>query len=186
MTTNQFAGRDVINAGGDVNINNNVYPIVRVESIIADVINNLSKSNFPLPYQIKKSKLPLAVEQKIKLNNIKTCRNIIESYKPLSSYLNSVYSNLEKIRISTRERVLQRLQNAYINELNKYVNNERKTLDVVKANSDVILLGIKEQIKNIVICSSNNMTTEEDIDIALDVILADAFVSCQIMESEGQ
>ena len=81
---------------------------------------------------------------------------------------------------------MQRLQNAYINELNKYVNNERKTLDVVKANSDVILLGIKEQIKNIVICSSNNMTTEEDIDIALDVILADAFVSCQIMESEGQ
>ena len=33
MTTNQFAGRDVINAGGDVNINNNVYPIVRVHNV---------------------------------------------------------------------------------------------------------------------------------------------------------
>lgn len=186
MATNQYASRDVNNAGRDVNINNNVYSVVRVESTIADVINNLSKSNFPLPFQNKKSKLPLDVEQKIKLNNIKTSRSIIESYKPLSSYLNSVYSDLEKIRISPRERVLQRLQNAYIYELNKYANNESKTLDIVKANSDVIFLGIKEQIKNVVISSSNNISTEEDIDIALNVILADAFVSCQIMESEDQ
>ena len=87
MATNQFASRDVNNAGRDVNINNNVYSVVRVESTIADVINNLSKLNFPLPFQTKKSKLALDVEQKIRLNNIKTSRNIIESYKPLSSYL---------------------------------------------------------------------------------------------------
>lgn len=74
---------------------------MQIESTIADVINNLSKLNFPLPFQIKKSKLPLDVEQKIKLNNIKTSRSIIESYKPLSSYLNSVYSDLEKIRVSS-------------------------------------------------------------------------------------
>jgi len=185
METNQFASRDVNNAGRDVNINN-VYPIERVESTIADVINNLSKSNFPLPFQNKKTKLPLDVEQKIKLNNIKTSRSIIESYKPLSSHLNSVYSDLEKIKVSPRERVLQRLQNAYFYELSKYTNDECKTLDIVKANSDIIFSGIKEEIKNMVISSSNNTSAEEDIDIALNVILADAFVNCQIMESEGE
>lgn len=186
MATNQFASRDVNNARRDVNINNNVYSVVQIESTIADVINNLSKLNFPLPFQTKKSKLPLDVEQKIKLNNIKTSRSIIESYKPLSSYLNSVYSDLEKIRVSPKERVLQRLQNAYINELNKYADGESKTLDIVKANADIIFLGIKEQIKNNVVSSSNNTSTEEDIDIALNVILAEAFVSCQIMESEDE
>jgi hypothetical protein len=185
MATNQYANRDVNNAGHDVNINN-VYNVARVESTIADVINSLSKSNFPLPFQNKTSKLPLDVMQKIKLNNMKTSQNIIEAYKPLSSYLNSVYSDLEKIRISPRERVLQRLQNAYINELSKYENNENKTLEIVKANSDVIFFRIKEQIKNIVISSSNNISSEEDIDIALNVILADAFVNCIIMESEDK
>jgi len=128
--------------------------------------------------------LPLAVERKIKLNNITKSKYIIETYKLYSPYLNSTYQALSNTNVSPKEKVLRRLQNIYFEELNKYSGTNTDNIKIVQENSDLIFRGIKNEVKNIVFSSLNNNSKEEEIDIAINVILADAFVNCNIMESE--
>ena len=128
--------------------------------------------------------MPLAVERKIKLNNITKSKYIIETYKLYSPYLNSTYQALSNTNVSPKEKVLRRLQNIYFEELNKYSGTNTDNIKIVQENSDLIFRGIKNEVKNIVFSSLNNNSKEEEIDIAINVILADAFVNCNIMESE--
>ena len=182
MVTNQYASRDANNAGRDINIIQHV-DFAKVESIIAQVINNLANTDMPSPYQIKRN-LPLAVEEKIKLNNLKVgSKYIISSYAPLLNYLNSVYESIKNIRSNPKERILQRLCDIYHEELGKFDDGNTSILEIVKVNSETILTNIKERVKKIVFESKNIECTEEEIDSALNIVLADAFISCQIFES---
>ena len=183
MVDNLYAQRDINVAQGNLYVTNS-YNSAKVTSLIADVVNSLSNISFPSPNVNDKIKLPLEVEEKIKLNNLKSCRFIIEEYRHFFSKLDSIYADLTNFKISAKEKVLHRLRNAYIEELGNYLNNNCSKLDVVKANADNIFMGIKNKIKDIVIFSSNNESSEEEIDIAINIVLADAFVNCQIMESE--
>ena len=179
MTNYNSAQRDVNFASGNIYINNSA--IIKAKSIIADIVNFLSNENLPIETNTS-IKLPMEVQAKIKLNHLDKCKYIIETYKPLSSYLNKAYQSLNEVKTLAKHKVLLRLKNMYFEELSKYLDSSGSRLKAVQLNANDIFMSLRENVRNIVISSINNTSTEEEIDIAINVILADAFVNCQIIK----
>lgn len=155
----------------------------RNRSIIAEVVNILSKipasSN-----QMKKSRsLPAEIRKKMDHNNLIKCRCIIESYKNNIIDLNKVYNTLEEERTGQTDKLLQVINDIYEEEIVDFIEDDSINIDLLREKSDEVFENILNKLKKEVLESANLDAYNEDVHIAVRLIVADAFIRCIVLEN---
>ena len=67
----------------------------------------------------------------------------------------------------------------YIKIKSKYINGQHNELAIIQKNADNIFEEVENKILDII---DKNKTNDENIAIALPIILVDAFMRCKILE----
>lgn len=155
----------------------------RNKSVIADVVNALSAFSPPNSDSLETAVLPAGVRAKLEYNNVKRCQYIIEGYKNSISDLANIYETLEQERPGRKQKLLHIIRICYETQLGVFVQKNTFTIDLVREHSDTILENIINDLRKRVIESSNLEADNEDVDIAIRIIVADAFIECRILEN---
>lgn len=116
---------------------------------------------------------------KILHNNVILFKPIIEEYSVYQGKLNKLYEEIEKQGSTKKEFVLQNIKSIYLKEKGKY-----KNLEEIRANADVIIENIENELWKTIENSSNPILDLpiEAIELALLIIIVDAFMRCNILE----
>ena len=179
LNTNRSSGYQANN----MTINNHTYSnVIKNKSIIAEVINIIAT----LPVEsisYTTRALPEEVEKKILHNKLTRCKYIIEIYKSHNKDLDNAYYILEQERPGRKQKLSANINSHYKQELNKL--NEKHIEDIVTTQewSDSILENIIKNLNDKVLASSNLNAYNEDIEKALNLIVANAFIECLILEN---
>jgi hypothetical protein len=178
--------KQIINSNGTgyqsehMTVYNEIVPKNR--SCIAEVVNILSSQNIEINHAEDSTLLPADIEEKIQYNNIQKSRAIIEMFKPNIADLERAYKTLEEVRSNAKEKILNIINLKYEEEISLGFENYNEKLKYIQNNSDNIFETIVKKLENMVYRSSNFEADQEDAEIAVKVILADAFINCLIME----
>jgi hypothetical protein len=118
-------------------------------------------------------------QEKILYNNITRYKPVIEEYAMYQGKLNKLYKEIENHASPKKELVLQNIKTLYLQEKGKYNN-----LEEIRTNADNIIDKVKDKLWDVIENSSNAIDDldYEAIDISLLIILADAFMRCNILE----
>ncbi len=122
---------------------------------------------------------PFDIEKKIEYNSIKEYRYIIEEYSKYYGKLNVLYGELEKQGSFKKEKLLRIIQNLYLKTKGKFVNGQTNELEIVQNNADKIINDIENELLELI---DKQQSNNDDIYIALPIILTDAFMRCKILE----
>jgi hypothetical protein len=116
---------------------------------------------------------------KILYNNVVLFKPVIEEYAVYQGKLNKLYEEIEKQGSTKKEFVLQNIKSIYLKEKGKY-----KDLEEIKANADIIIENVENELWKIIENSSNPISDLpiEAIKIGLLIIMVDAFMRCNILE----
>ncbi len=163
-----------------LNVHNEIVP--KNPSCIAEVVNILSSQNIEINFTEESMLLPVNIEEKIQYNNIQKSRAIIETFKPNIADLERAYKTLEEVRSNGKEAILNIIHLKYKEEISLGFENYNEKLKYIQNNSDNIFGTIVKKLEKMIYSSSNLDATQEDVEIAVKVILADAFINCLIME----
>lgn len=161
----------------------NNTPTPRNKSIIADVVNILSSYPSPTAIAPNSATLPAEIEAKIQHNNVCKSRYIIETYKLNTIDLTNVYDALEQEKPGRKEKLLFVIRDCYEKQLSAVAKGGDVAIEAIQENSDVILDNILNDLRHKVLESSNLNAENEDVDIAIRLILADAFIECRVLEN---
>lgn len=180
LNTNGSSGYQANN----MTINNHTYSnVIKNKSIIAELINIIATLPVVEPVSYTTRALPEGVEKKILHNKLIRCKYIIESYKSYNTDLDGAYYILEQERPGSKQKLSANINSLYKQELNKL--NEWHIEDIVttQERSDSILENIIKNLKDRVLESSNLDAYNEDIEKALNLIIANAFIECLVLEN---
>lgn len=172
---------EVLTVNNETHIHNGNMP--RNKSIIAEVVNIVSTFSQPETINFNSDALPAEVKEKIRHNNVTRCRYIIETYKRNTIDLNNVYNTLEQERPGRKQKLLQIVNNCYKQQLCLLSENENVDIATIQQHSDTILENITKSLRKRVLESSNLKADNEDVDIAVNLIVADAFMECLVLEN---
>ena len=111
------------------------------------------------------------IEKKIQINNLNELKSFIKEYTQYHNKLDSIYRDFDNEGEHASFFVLSIVRDKYLKEKDK----EQTTIDIFYA----ILNEIKQYIKE---NSQNNEITAEELDIAVNIIVVDAFIRCKIFE----
>jgi hypothetical protein len=113
-------------------------------------------------------------QEKIQYNNIIRYKPIIEEYKVYQGKLNKLYEEIEKAGSTRKEFLLLNIKNIYLEEKATF-----DTIDKIRANADNIIDKIKDKLWKLV---ENTDLDREVIEVALTILIVDAFMRCNILE----
>ena len=116
---------------------------------------------------------------KITFNSVKRNISRINEYKIYHEKINSLYDELEREGSVKKENLLSTIKIIYIRIKGKYVMDSNTPLDVIRENADNIIEDVYEELYKEL---HNNGLFREDITIALELIVVDAFIRCKILE----
>lgn len=173
---------DNIHAGRDV-----IYPdSQKIMSDLTTVLTELSKKMFDADqsetdYQ---QKVIVSPEDKILYNNVQRFKPIIEHYKMYIGKLNSLYSQFELQGTNKTHFVLENITIKYLNakEVLKQKYPSMKEIELIRKYSDDLIDVVQENLVGEVKKSSNLEISIERINVAMQVVLIDAFIRCNILE----
>ncbi|WP_297207723.1 ABC-three component system protein [uncultured Brachyspira sp.] len=149
-----------------INENNGVLEIA-IEHIANMDVDNLDYDNKAEIFDI---------DNKILYNNLKHNKIYIDEYKVYYGKIDAIYKELENFNSFKKTKLLRKIRQFYIDEIKENYNGTND-INIIRENSDNIFDNIKERIEN---CLSN--VEEDDVYIALPIILVDAFIRCKILE----
>jgi hypothetical protein len=163
-----------------ININN----IVRNPSILANVINVISKIDLDDKTNLGVLKEAPVIEDKIKHNDIKAYFELINDYGLYGKKLETIYQTLEQEKPGRKSRLLRNISDLYKKEKGKITINN----DIVKIreNADLIIENIINKLDLEAKESSNINAENEDIKAAVSIVVADAFIRCKILEDPSE
>lgn len=152
--------------------------ISKYPSVLSIIINEIGKQLIDDILENNTTIAPNTVE-KIKYNDIVQYKYIIEEYSIYQGKLNSIYEEIERHGSSKKSILLQNIKSIYLKEKGKY-----KDIEEIRANADLILENIENEIWMILESSSNlNQNIPiESIKIGVLIIMVDAFMRCKIFE----
>jgi hypothetical protein len=113
-------------------------------------------------------------QEKIHYNNVMRYKPIIEEYKVYQGKLNKLYAEIENYGSTRKEILLKNIRNIYLQERTRY-----DTIEKIQANADNIIDKIKDKLWELV---ENVNLDREAIEVALLVLIVDAFMRCDILE----
>lgn len=155
----------------------------RNKSVIAEVVNLLSALPQSEQTVFDSASLPAGVAEKIQHNSVAKCRYIIETYKSNTIDLENVYNTLEQERPGRKQKLLNRINFCYKQQLGQLVTGNNLDIQVIRQNSDTILENIVGILREKILESSNLNADNEDVDLAVNLIVADAFIQCLVLEN---
>lgn len=120
------------------------------------------------------------IEVKIKFNDIKRNKALLEEYKVFHTKVNSLYKTLEKEDSFKKENLLRNIRSIYLKVKGKYVGDDKNPMRIITNNADSIIEDVQAEL--LVKAEKNIIQSDEDISFALDVIMVDAFMRCKILE----
>lgn len=174
---NNINGSTGFQAEGDINIYNKNYASPpKNRSIIAEVVNVLSKMSVKNVSTSKAITLPAKVQEKIEYNNLSQSKSIIEKYKDNTIDLSKTYETIEQIKPGSKRKVQAVINDYYQSELTSFNTSSN-------INSDEILENITSKLSDSILNSSNLSAYNEDVHLAAKVIIADAFIECLILKN---
>lgn len=119
------------------------------------------------------------IDKKIEYNSIKKYKYTIEEYRKYYGKLNSLYSELEKQGSFKKEKLLQIIKNLYLKIKGEFINGQNNELEIIQKNADNILKKVENSLCSLI---DKNKSNEDDIYIAIPIIMVDAFMRCKILE----
>ncbi len=160
------------------------YHQIKNKSVIAKVVNAIANSNFEIELQSTNSvALPARVQEKIAHNNVKKCQYIIESIKTNNIDLTNVYDVLEQEKPRQIDKILCQIQFLYKAELGSISQDENLSHELIQKHADKIIENIQAKLRSLVLESENLDADNEDVDLSVQLIVADAFIKCLILEN---
>lgn len=162
--------------------NNSEPPESKVDSIINDVISELSQEQVII--DIKDRTFPPKVSKKIKHNQLKNNRSIVQKYKSYSSHIESAYGTIEKNVVNGKQTALLILHDMYETALHKFnIDTWEPDMDAIKQHADEIIDEVRTQLTKFLYKSSNINFTKEQMALGVDIVIAHAFVECYVLEN---
>ena len=119
------------------------------------------------------------INNKIEYNSVKEYKYIIEEYSKYYGKLNSLYSELENRGSFKKEKLLKIIRNLYLKIKGGIVNGRENEFEIIQQNADKILQTVEERIWTII---DKDQSSEDDVLIAIPIIIVDAFMRCKILE----
>lgn len=162
----------------------NIYNVVRNPSILANVVNAISKIDFDDKSIFGVVKEPPVIEDKIKYNNVKAYFSLIHDYGLYGKKLDSIYKSLEREKPGRMGRILRNIVDLYKVEKGKLTNDN--DIEIVRSNADSIIENIINKLDREAKQSANIEADNEDIKAAIFIVVADAFIRCKILEDPNE
>ena len=119
------------------------------------------------------------INKKIEYNSVKEYKYIIEEYSKYYGKLNSLYSELEKQGSFKKEKLLKIIRNLYLKIKGEIVDAQDNEFEIIQQNADKILKTVEERLWTII---NKKQSSEDDVYIAIPIIIVDAFMRCKILE----
>lgn len=113
-------------------------------------------------------------QEKIQYNNVIRYKAVIEEYRVYQGKLNKLYEEIEIAGSTRKEFLLLNIKNIYLKE-----KVEFDTIDKIRANADNIIDNIKDTLWKLV---EDTNLDREVIEVALTILIVDAFMRCNILE----
>ena len=167
-------------AGRDININN----VLKNKSIIAEVVNAISKIDLGDKANLGKIKKLPEIDEKIGHNNITTYKYLINEYSFYGKILEGIYETLEEQNPGKKGTLLGRIFEFYKAEKRNLTQTDN--IDVIRENADSIIENIIKKLDAEILKSSNLESYNEEIYSAIQIIVADAFIQCKILEDPNE
>ncbi len=114
------------------------------------------------------------IDKKIEFNKLDIAALIIDDYKIFYNQIEKKYKEFDKMGLNKSILVLQSLKKMYVDALlkNKY------------DNSDLLFVGLIDEVKEIVINSSNySEISKETLEACASLLVVDAFMRCKIFKN---
>ncbi|EMN7422352.1 TPA: hypothetical protein KD105_003935 [Vibrio parahaemolyticus] len=121
------------------------------------------------------------IDDKIKHNQIKRNKHLIDDYKIFYTKISSLYSELEAAGSFKKTSLLRNVNRLYLKSKGKYVVTEGKYLEELQKHSDDILDDVENEL--ISKCSSESDLDDDEISFGVSIIMVDAFMRCKILEN---
>ncbi len=160
--------------------------IAKNPSYLADVINAISK--FPLADSSDNTSLiPFEIENKITHNNVVIYKRIVEDYAFYSTLISETYDAISELNPYCKDKIMKVVNRKYLDSKNYLVkeNPDTPEIELIKENSDSIIEDVLRVLKEHLYESTNlnNDIPLEDLEMALEIVVGDAFVNCKILEN---
>jgi hypothetical protein len=154
--------------------------LTKKPSLLKDVINALSRQTFVGKEQKEQNLEAFAIPDKIKYNEVKRRKGLIEEYRVYYNKINSLYDELERQGSFKKEKLLENIKLIYVNVKGKYVEDSDNAIVKIRENADNIFDDVYEELSRIL--EKENGVYDEDISIGVSLIMVDAFMRCKILE----
>ena len=151
----------------------NMPDCVRFNSDLTTIINILAEVKLDENEPLGNINM-FEIDKKIEFNKLDIAASIIDDYKIFYNQVEKKYREFDKMRLNKSMLVLQSLKKMYIDALlkNKY------------DNSDLLFVGLIDEVKEIVINSSNYFDiSKETLEACASLLVVDAFMRCKIFKN---
>lgn len=151
----------------------NMPDSIRFNSDLATIINILAEVKLD-------EKEPLGninmyeIDKKIEFNKLDIAASIIDDYKIFYNQVEKKYREFDKMGLNKSMLVLQSLKKMYIDAL----------LKNMYSSSDLLFVGLIDEVKEIVLNSSNySEISKEALEACASLLVVDAFMRCKIFKN---
>ena len=120
------------------------------------------------------------IEAKIKHNDIKRNKALIDDYKVFYAKVNSLYQTLEMQGSFKKENLLRNIRKMYLQTKGKYIENDTNPMQIIRDNADNIIEDVQEEL--LTMAEKKMANYSEDISFGVSIIMVDAFMRCKILE----
>ena len=151
----------------------NMPDCVRFNSDLTTIINILAEVKLDENEPLGNINM-FEIDKKIEFNKLDIAASIIDDYKIFYNQVEKNYREFDKMGLNKSMLVLQSLKKMYIDALlkNKY------------DNSDLLFVGLIDEVKEIVINSSNYFDiSKETLEACASLLVVDAFMRCKIFKN---
>lgn len=151
----------------------NMPDCVRFNSDLTTIINILAEVKLDENEPLGNINM-FEIDKKIEFNKLDIAASIIDDYKIFYIQVEKKYREFDKMGLNKSMLVLQSLKKMYIDALlkNKY------------DNSDLLFVGLIDEVKEIVINSSNySEISKETLEACASLLVVDAFMRCKIFKN---
>ena len=130
---------------------------------------------------------PFKTIEKIEYNNIIKYKDIIKEYSIFSTYCEDTLAIYDNSNIGAKRKILQCIKTWYLEAkgqlLLEYKDANLTVIEIIKANSDLIIDMVKVKISNLwnqnLFCSGFNI---EDVELGINCFTCYCFMECKILE----
>jgi hypothetical protein len=170
--------------GYQANRDINIINVLKNKSAIAEVVNAISKIDLEDENNLGKIKEIPEIEAKIRHNNITKYLYLINDYGLYGKILEGIYETLEQEKPGKKGKLLRVISDFYKAE--KGILTQTNDLDIIRDNADLIIENIITKLDDKILKSSNLDAENEDVHSAIQIIVADAFIQCKILEDPNE